>query len=174
MTWKRMLFYIVTIVASFMVQNNLFAASNLIDTVPNLLLIVTFTFGFLRGKTDGMLIGFLSGLLLDSFFGETLGFYALVYMVIGYGNGLLGQVFYTEFINMPVVLCILSDFLFNLIIYFFDFLMRGKLDILSYMRQVVLPEIVYTVLLTLVLYKFLRFLNTKFAQFEKRSAKKFV
>ena len=58
-----------------MVQNNLFAASNLIDTVPNLLLIVTFTFGFLRGKTDGMLIGFLSGLLLDSFFGETLGFY---------------------------------------------------------------------------------------------------
>lgn len=157
-----------------MVQNNLFAASNLIDTVPNLLLIVTFTFGFLRGKTDGMLIGFLSGLLLDSFFGETLGFYALVYMVIGYGNGLLGQVFYTEFINMPVVLCILSDFLFNLIIYFFDFLMRGKLDILSYMRQVVLPEIVYTVLLTLVLYKFLRFLNTKFAQFEKRSAKKFV
>ena len=174
MTWKRMLFYVVTIVASFMVQNNLFAASNLIDTVPNLLLIVTFTFGFLRGKTDGMLIGFLSGLLLDSFFGETLGFYALVYMVIGYGNGLLGQVFYTEFINMPVVLCILSDFLFNLIIYFFDFLMRGKLDIFSYMRQVVLPEIVYTVLLTLVLYKFLRFLNTKFAQFEKRSAKKFV
>ncbi|MCJ7836438.1 rod shape-determining protein MreD [Cuneatibacter sp. NSJ-177] len=174
MTWKRILFYVVTIVASFMVQNNLFAASNLIDTVPNLLLIVTFTFGFLRGKTDGMLIGFLSGLLLDSFFGETLGFYALVYMVIGYGNGLLGQVFYTEFINMPVVLCILSDFLFNLIIYFFDFLMRGKLDILSYMRQVVLPEIVYTVLLTLVLYKFLRFLNTKFAQFEKRSAKKFV
>lgn len=169
-----MLFYVVTIVASFMVQNNLFAASNLIDTVPNLLLIVTFTFGFLRGKTDGMLIGFLSGLLLDSFFGETLGFYALVYMVIGYGNGLLGQVFYTEFINMPVVLCILSDFLFNLIIYFFDFLMRGKLDIFSYMRQVVLPEIVYTVLLTLVLYKFLRFLNTKFAQFEKRSAKKFV
>lgn len=174
MTWKRILFYVVTIVASFMMQNNLFAASNLIDTVPNLLLIVTFTFGFLRGKADGMLIGFLSGLLLDSFFGETLGFYALVYMVIGYGNGLLGQVFYTEFINMPVVLCILSDFLFNLIIYFFDFLMRGKLDILSYMRQVVLPEIVYTVLLTLVLYKFLRFLNTKFAQFEKRSAKKFV
>jgi rod shape-determining protein MreD len=174
LTWKRILFYVVTIVASFMMQNNLFAASNLIDTVPNLLLIVTFTFGFLRGKADGMLIGFLSGLLLDSFFGETLGFYALVYMVIGYGNGLLGQVFYTEFINMPVVLCILSDFLFNLIIYFFDFLMRGKLDILSYMRQVVLPEIVYTVLLTLVLYKFLRFLNTKFAQFEKRSAKKFV
>lgn len=174
MTWKRVLFYLGIIIASLMVQNNLFAVSNLIGTVPNILLIITFTFGFLRGKTDGMLIGFVSGLLLDSFFGETLGFYALVYLVIGYGNGLLGQVFYTEFINMPVVICILSDFIFNVIIYFFDFLMRGKMSFFRYLQKIILPEIVYTVLLTLVLYRFLRFLNTKFAQFEKRSAKKFV
>ncbi len=174
MTWKRVLFYLVVIIATFMVQNNVFAVFNLIDTVPNLLLIVTFTFGFLRGKADGMLIGFFSGLLVDSFFGETLGFSALAYMVIGYGNGLLGQVFYTEFLNMPVVLCILSDFLYNLFIYFFDFLMRGQLNFPAYLWKVILPEIVYTVLLTLVLYRFLRFLNVKFAQFEKRSAKKFV
>lgn len=174
MTWKRVVFYLLIIVAALMVQNNLFAASALIDTVPNILLIVTFTFGFLRGKADGMFIGFVSGLLADSFFGEILGFNALAYLVIGYGTGLLGQVFYTEFLNMPVVLCILSDLLYNLFIYFFGFLMRGQTAFLAYLWKVILPEIVYTVLLTLVLYKFLRFLNVKFAQFEKRSAKKFV
>ena len=112
--------------------------------------------------------------MADSFFGEILGFNALAYLVIGYGTGLLGQVFYTEFLNMPVVLCILSDLLYNLFIYFFGFLMRGQTAFLAYLWKVILPEIVYTVLLTLVLYKFLRFLNVKFAQFEKRSAKKFV
>ena len=174
MTWKRVLFYLALIVAAFMVQNNVFAVFTLIDTVPNLLLIVTFTFGFLRGKGDGMFIGFLCGLLVDSFFGEILGFHALAYMAIGYGNGLLGQVFYTEFLNMPVALCILSDFLYNLFIYFFGFLMRGQLNFPAYLWKVILPEIVYTVLVTLVLSRFLRFLNVKFAQFEKRSAKKFV
>ena len=54
MTWKRVVFYLLIIVAALMVQNNLFAASALIDTVPNILLIVTFTFGFLRGKADGI------------------------------------------------------------------------------------------------------------------------
>jgi len=171
---KRICFYTVIVLAAFMLQNNLFAASDLIDTVPNVLLIVTFAFGFIRGKVDGMLIGFFCGLLCDFFFGTNIGFYALIYMVIGYGNGLLGQVFYTEFINMPVVLCLISDAVFCLYMYIFSFLLGGQTNILYYAVHVMLPEMVYTVLVTLILYKFLLWANAKFALFEKRSAKKFV
>ena len=171
---KRVLFYTGVVLAAFLIQNNVFAASPLIDTVPNILLIVTFAFGFIRGKLDGMLIGFFGGLLLDLFFGEVLGFYALIYMLIGYGNGLLGQLFYTEFINMPVILCIISDLLFSLYVYGFSFLIKGDTHFLFYFWRAILPEMVYTVLLTMVLYKFLLWLNAKFVEFEKRSAKKFV
>lgn len=171
---KRVLFYTGVILAGFMLQNNLFAASNLIDTVPNILLIITFAFGFIRGTVDGMLAGFFSGLLADLFFGTSIGFYALIYMLIGYGNGLLGQVFYTEFINMPVILCTLSEILFSLYVYVFSFLLKGQTNILFYIWKVMLPELVYTVLMTLVIYKFLLWLNARFAKMTKRSAKKFV
>lgn len=171
---KRALFYAGLILAAFMLQNNLFAASPLINTVPNLLLILTFCFGFIRGKVDGMLLGFFCGLLLDLFFGTRIGFYALIYMLIGYGNGLLGQAFYTEFVNMPVILCILSEIIFSLYVYVFSFLLKGQTDILFYIRKVVLPEMAYTVLMTMIVYKFLLWLNMKIAKLEKRSARKFV
>ena len=146
------MFYTGVILAGFMLQNNLFAASNLIDTVPNILLIITFAFGFIRGTVDGMLVGFFSGLLADLF----------------------GQVFYTEFINMPVILCTLSEILFSLYVYVFSFLLKGQTNILFYIWKVMLPELVYTVLMTLVIYKFLLWLNARFAKMTKRSAKKFV
>ncbi len=171
---KRFFLYVFLVLIAFFVQNNLFAASNLIDTVPNILLIITFSFGFIRGKVDGMFLGFFCGLLLDFFFGTKIGFYALIYMTIGYGNGLLGQLFYTEFINMPVALCVISDLSYGLYVYIFSFLTKGRLNFFFYLRRVILPEMVYTVLITLLIYHFLLRLNAKFAQLEKRSAKKFV
>lgn len=171
---KRAIFYAVLILAAFMMQNNLFAASALIDTVPNILLIITFAFGFIRGKLDGMLIGFFCGLLSDLFFGTRIGYYALIYLLIGYGNGLLGQVFYTEFVNMPVILCVFSEIVYSLYVYVFSFLLKGQTNVLFYLRRVVLPELAYTVLMTLILYRCLLWLNQRIAKLEKRSAKKFV
>ena len=171
---RRFIFYVVMVLAAFMLQNNLFAASPLISTVPNVMLIVTFSFGFIRGTTDGMLLGFFCGLLTDLFFGTTIGFYALIYTVIGYLNGLLGQVYYREFINMPVILCIMSDFIYSIYVYIFSFLLRGQLNFFYYLGHVIFPEVVYTVLVTLVIYKFLLRMNARLCRMEKRSAKKFV
>lgn len=171
---RRFLFYVVMVLAAFMLQNNLFAASSIISTVPNVMLIVTFAFGFIQGSRDGMLLGFFCGLLTDLFFGTNIGFYALIYTGIGYANGLLGQVFYKEFINMPVILCIISDFIYSMYVYIFSFLLRGHLNFPYYLGHVILPEMVYTVLVTLVIYKFLLRMNARLIKMEKRSAKKFV
>ena len=75
---KRAFAYLLLILAAFFLQNNIFAASHLILTVPNIMLILVFSFGFIRGSVDGMCIGFVCGLLLDIFFSETLGFSALM------------------------------------------------------------------------------------------------
>ena len=171
---KRFLFYTAIVLCSFLLQNNIFACSSLIDATPNLLLIVTFSFGFIRGKKEGMILGLCCGLLMDVCFGDCVGYYGLVYLIIGYVNGMLGQLFYKEFLNMPIFLCILSDFLYNLYIYVFGFLLHRRLQIVTYVEQVILPEVVYTAVLTLVLYKFFLNLNSRFESFEKRSAKRFV
>ena len=90
---KRAFAYLILILAAFFLQNNMFAASHLILTVPNIMLILVFSFGFMRGSFDGMCIGFVCGLLLDLFFSETIGFSALIYTLLGYGIGLLGQLY---------------------------------------------------------------------------------
>ena len=171
---KRFFMYILLILLAFMLQNNFFAAIKWIDTTPNLVLIITFVFGLLQGKLHGMLIGFFGGLLLDFFFGYHVGFYAFIYMAIGYANGLLAQFFYTEFLHMPIVLCIVNDLIFSLYVYVCLFLLNGATNFGYYLYSVILPEIVYTTIITLIVFKPLQKLDAFMEGLEKKSAKKFV
>ncbi|MBQ7247915.1 MAG: rod shape-determining protein MreD [Lachnospiraceae bacterium] len=171
---RRILMYIILILGAFMLQNNFFAAVHWIDITPNLLLIVTFEFGFLRGSMHGMIIGFFCGLLSDFFFGTNVGYYALIYTLIGYANGSVGTLFYNEFLNMPTLLCILSDLLLGLYVYITSFLIGGATNLWHYMLHVILPEIVYTMLICLLTYKPLRALDRWVEGLSKRSAKEFV
>ncbi|MBR6270737.1 MAG: rod shape-determining protein MreD [Lachnospiraceae bacterium] len=171
---KRIIAYILLILAAFMLQNNFFAAIKWIDCTPNLLLIITFMFGLIRGKLDGMLIGFASGLLTDFFFGARIGYYALIYMAIGYGNGIIGGLFYMES-SLPVVLLgLMSDFIFNIYVFLTGFLLKGASDFGYYLKKIILPEMVYTLLLVLILYKPVRALSEWLEKTEKKKAKKFV
>ncbi len=171
---RRFFVYLLLILTAFMLQNNFFQAMGFIDCTPNLLLIITFGFGFIAGPVDGMLIGFFSGLLSDLFFGTTIGFYALAYTIIGYLNGVVSQSFFTEFINMPVVLCLVNDLAFSLYVFVFSMLIRGITNFGFYLWHVIIPEMIYTTVLTMVFYKPLRLLNSWLETREKRSAQKFV
>ncbi len=171
---KRAVYYILLILAAFMLQNNVFQAIRWIDVTPNLLLIITFCYGFIRGPVDGMLIGFFSGLLSDLFFGTTIGFYALVYTIIGFTNGEVSRIFYTDFIDMPIVLCLINDLAYSLYVYVFSFLLKGVTNFVFYLKGVILPEMIYTMLITFIVYKPLRNLNGRLEEREKRSAQKFV
>lgn len=171
---RRILMYILLILGAFMLQNNFFAAVHWIDITPNLLLIVTFFFGFIRGRTHGMIIGFFCGLLSDFFFGTNVGYYALIYTLIGYGNGIFGHLFYTETLGMPAALCVGSDLVLCLYVYVTTFLINGATHIGHYLLHVILPEIVYTTLVAMLLYKPLRRLDRRVEGLSKRSAKEFV
>jgi len=171
---KRIFSYVLLVLMTFLVQNNFFAASNLIDTVPNLLLILVFSFGFLRGSTTGMLIGFACGLLSDVFFGSTIGFSALIYSVLGYGIGLMGRLYYTDFVNMPLLLCLLSDLAYHLGTFVFAFLLNGRHGFGSYLLNIALPELLYTGLMTLLLYPLLRRVDGWIEKWEFRKTKQYV
>lgn len=45
---------------------------------------LTVSFGFMRGKKEGMFVGFFCGLLIDIFYGSMIGFYALIYMYMDF------------------------------------------------------------------------------------------
>lgn len=168
---KIVLFIIISI--CFVLQTTTFQAFSFANISPNLLIIVVSAFGFMRGKREGMYIGFFCGLLIDIFFGHYLGVYALLYMYIGYLNGFFQKRFYPEDIKLPLLLIAGSDLLANLFIYIFMFLFRSRFDIGYYFRAIIIPELVYTMVITIFLYFILLKANQKVEAYEKRRAIKF-
>ena len=108
----------VLIILCFILQCTVFQALALAGISPNLLLIVTTSLGFMRGEKEGMAVGFFCGLLTDIFFGSLFGFYALLYMFLGYGSGLFHMMFYDEDIKLPMVWIALSELVYGLSVYF--------------------------------------------------------
>lgn len=171
---KRKLIMLCIVILCFLMQSTLFQALSFANISPNLLVIVTSSYGFMRGKKEGMAIGFFSGLLMDIFFGGVLGFYTLIYMYIGYANGLFHKIFFPEDIRLPLILISVSDFVANMLVYFFLFLFRGRFAIGYYLLHIIVPEWVYTLLVTIFLYFILLKINQKLEKAEKRSTGKFV
>lgn len=158
---KRCITIGIIIVICFLLQCTVFHYIELAGVVPNLLLIVTMSFGLMRGRREGLLVGFFSGLLIDIFFGSVLGPYAFIYMTLGYGNGFFHRIYYVEDVLLPMIMITLNDFIYNIIIYVVFFLMRKRLDFLGYLKDVMLPEMIYTILITLFFYKILVRINLR-------------
>ena len=170
---KRKLFYIVTVLVCFILQTTVFQSLSIGSIVPNLLLIAAISFGFMQGKLTGLWMGFFCGLLKDIFYGNLLGFYALIYLCIGYGAGCCAKIFYDEEIRVPMFLVAAGDILYGLAVYGCQFLLRGRTDILFYIRRIIIPEAIYTVLLTVVLYKIFFIINKKFTELEMKERDSF-
>ncbi len=168
---KITVFLIITV--CYLLQSTLFQTLSFASISPNLLIVVVSAFGFMRGKKEGLWIGFFTGLLLDIFAGSTLGFYALLYMYIGYFNGFFRKMFYPEDIKLPMLLIAVSDFVCNFMIYFLLFFFRGKFQFTYYLLHIIMPELVYTMLVTIFLYFIILKINQKLESIEKRSAVKF-
>ncbi len=171
---RRKLTVLLMIILCFLLQNTLFSALAFANISPNLLVVLVSSFGFMRGRKEGMWIGFICGLLLDIFFGNVIGFYALVYMYTGYINGLFRKRFYPDDVKLPMILIAASDLSCNLLVYFFLFLMRGDFRFGYYLLHIMIPELVYTILVTIFLYFIILKVNQKLEAIEKRSASKFV
>lgn len=166
----RIIVMLLMIFIGYLMQCSLFSALALGGVVPNILIILTAAFGFMRGKKEGMLVGFLCGLMMDVVFGSILGFYALIYMLIGYLNGFFTSIFYPEDIKLPMVLISSSEFIYCFLIYCFQFLIQGRTNIGYYFLHIILPEIVYTVLVTILVYKGILFVNEWLEDWERRRA----
>ena len=71
---KRIVINLVLIIVAFTIQNCVFPLIPFLSASPNLLLILTFSFGFMKGQKAGMLYGVLAGVLMDLFFRGPFGF----------------------------------------------------------------------------------------------------
>lgn len=150
---KRKIVSFIVIIFALLLQTTIFRKLMLSDVVPNLLLVVTVTYAYLRGRTSGLLIGFLCGLLLDNAYGSVVGLYAFILMTIGFVIGFCQKIYFRNGLVLPLVLIAGSDFIYGIYYYITEFLMRGKLHFGFYFIHRILPEVVYTTIVGIVLYR---------------------
>ncbi len=165
---RRFLVISVLLILSFLLQTTVFSLHDVTGSAPNLTLILTMSFGIMRGRREGMLTGFFSGLLYDLFFGSYLGIYAFIYMTIGYLNGLFHQKYLMEDISLPVFIIIVDQLFLDLVIFIGNFLLRNRTDLGYFFLHRMIPQLLYDVLITVIIYRVLlrinRYLRRKAAQ----------
>ena len=150
---KRKIVITLIILVCFLLQSTVFKELALGSISPNLMIIVTSSFGFMRGKKEGLWVGFICGLLEDIFFGRLLGMHAMIYMYIGYTNGCFNHIFYEEDIKLPIFLISASELVYGLGTYVIMFMMRSRFAFTYYMIRIIFPELLYTIVVTLVFYR---------------------
>ncbi len=150
---KRKIASLFVIILAFLLQTTVFKGLELAGVVPQLMLVATVSYAYLRGRTSGLLIGFLCGLMLDMYGGTVIGLYAFIFMTIGFAVGFCQKFYFTNNLVLPAILIVSGDFVYGIYYYITEFLMRGKLYIGFYMLHVVLPEVIYTGIVGILAYR---------------------
>ena len=69
---------------------------------------------------------------------------------------------------LPVAVCAASEVMYNVFIYIFKFLIREKFNVVFYIKNIIIPEVVITLVFTLILYRFLLWYNKKLRVLDSR------
>lgn len=165
---KRVITIAILIVLSYVLQVGVFSHFKMAGIAPNIMLILVISFAAMRGRMEGMLIGFFCGLIMDVFGGDTIGFYALLLLVLGYLNGFFYQIFYANYSLLPLLLILGNNFIYNFAEYVFNFLLRNRTDFGFYFMKIIMPEVVYTFLVAIFLYNIYFGINHLLEKQEKR------
>lgn len=156
---KRRISTVIIIIIAFLLWTTLFQSLKLANVAPNIMLAIVVCYAYMRGRTSGLMIGFLCGLLSDMMYGSVIGLYAFALMTIGFLCGYCQKVYFTDNYILPCVLVGNSDFAYGLYYYITEFLVRGRLSFGFYLSTVILPEMIYTMIIAVVLFRFLNMLE---------------
>lgn len=147
------------IFVNFILQTTLFRLLAIQGIFPNTALIIVTSYALLRGSKEGAIIGGCCGLLMDVFFSKMIGFYTLLYLAIGLLFGRSQKTFYRENYILPVIFCTISTVLYQAVLYITGFVFRGEGNLLFFLFSVLVPELVYTAVVTILIYRILFGIN---------------
>lgn len=163
----RIVVYTCIVIGAFTLQTSVAHFFALANITPNFLLVTVMAAGLMRGRKAGTAVGFFAGLLIDIFFGEYLGIYAFIYMMFGFVNGFFNHMFYAEEVIFPIAMVAVNELAYGIVIYFFFYLMRSRWNFFAYFKSIIMPELIYTLLVSLVFYFILLWADSKLQTFEK-------
>jgi rod shape-determining protein MreD len=139
----------------------IFAAALAADTTlfggsPDLVCVVVVSLAMLRGPEIGALAGFGAGLAVDALTWQPLGLAALVYCLIGYGAGRVGERVSDHAPVSPLVVVAVSSLIARAGLVLLSFLLGSELAVPVGVSLGAFPSAALDVLLAIPLYALLR------------------
>ena len=170
---KRVIITAILLIINFILQSTVFNYIEIRGVIPNTAIIFIVSFALLRGSLCGAAAGFFSGLLYDIFFGASIGYYALINMVIGWLCGKFNTNFYRENYLLPALLSIAGVIASETVIYITHIFMSGSFMYAYFIFNKILPEAVYTLVLVIPVYRISFAVNEWLESKERRSRRLF-
>lgn len=158
---KRIICSFVMMIILYLIQTTIFNKITVAGIKPNVVIILVVLIGYKYGKILGMLMGFFMGLFLDLTESDYIGYYSLIYLIIGYLVGFSNKLYTNDSTLIPLGLVGASDFMLNFLIFITGFLLRNRLDLPYYMMRIILPEVVYTIIVSVLLYRIMDYIYVK-------------
>lgn len=152
---KRRISTVIIILIGYLLWTTMFQSLELANVAPNILLIFTVCYAYMRGRRSGLFIGFLCGLLPDMMFGNVIGLYAFIFMTIGFLCGYCQKIYFTDNNILPCILVGISSIIYGVYYFVTEFLVRGRLDFGFYFIHIILPEVVFTTLVSVIVFRLL-------------------
>ncbi len=165
---KKIIIVAILIIIGFLLQTSVFPFFTLFGTIPNIILLLVVSVAVMNGSISAMIVGFICGLLIDIMYGGSLGIYAFFYMFLGYINGYFHVLFFAEASFLPLILVFINDFIYHILTYLIFFLPQKKWNFLFYLKKIILPELIYTTVISLIMYQ----IFFKIYQLTKKKKKK--
>lgn len=163
----------VVLIVNFIVQSTVLQLIEIRGVIPDTMVIIIVSYALLRGQAAGTAVGFAAGMIYDIFFGNSIGFYAVLGMLIGYFCGICHRNFYRENYVLPVTLSALSCTIMGFIIFVTGFLLKNDYNIFYFLISVIIPQAVYTGIAAIVVYRILYSINNRIEKKEKEKRRLF-
>jgi rod shape-determining protein MreD len=132
------------------------ANSTLLGGAPDLVCVVVVSLALLRGPEWGALAGFVAGLGVDALTWQPLGLAALVYCLLGYGTGRIGEGLSDRAPLSPLIVVAIASLLARVGLVLLGFLLGSELSVPAGASLSAIPAAALDVLIAIPLYALLR------------------
>lgn len=150
---RNFIIHALLLIIAFVLQSSVFSRIPLFGGGPNLVLVLTFIYGYSNSKIAGMMMGLFGGLMIDVFFCDVMGYNALILLIIGFFSGVWDSLFYSDDLYVPLILLTLSDLFYCVMYFVVWYVLRARFNFSFYLLQVLLPEFLLTFISGVILYK---------------------
>ncbi|MCL2049503.1 MAG: rod shape-determining protein MreD [Defluviitaleaceae bacterium] len=146
---------------NFAIQASLLPHFSIMEVTPDTALVLIVSYAILRGEIEGGIFGFFAGLIQDALGGTVLGFYALLGFLLGYVCGKPFRDFFKDNYFLPFFVVLAACVVYQFVVYVTTVMFFAQADFWFYFRTILLPKTIYTASLSVPLYAFTYFVNSK-------------